>query len=260
MNCREMVQLLENLAPAHFAEDWDNVGLLAGRLDKDIQRVVLAVDATEDVIDQAVQMNADLLLTHHPLIFSGLKNVTETDFIGRRILKLNRHDICYYAMHTNFDVMGMADAAADEMKLKDIAVLDVTYEDEISKEGIGRTGSLPQVMTLTDCAEYCKKIFALSHVMVYGSRDKLIEQVAIVPGSGKEFIPMAVQQHADVLITGDIGHHAGIDAMEQGLAVIDAGHYGLEKIFVPYMQDFFRREQPELKIISAREQSPYYLV
>lgn len=260
MTCKDVMGVLEVLAPVEFAEKWDNVGLLVGREDKQITKVMLALDATEDVIDQAIMMNADMLVTHHPLLFSAIKKITETDFVGRRLLKLCRHDICYYAMHTNFDVMGMADAAADEMRLHDIEVLDVTFEDDISQEGIGRIGLLEREMSLKECAEVCKQSFGLDNVRVFGAADKIIDRVAISPGSGKDFIAYAIEKQADVLITGDIPHHAGIDAMEQGLAIIDAGHYGLEKIFLPYMKAAFIRELPQIKVLCAREQSPFYVV
>lgn len=260
MILKEVMQLLEELAPVSYAEDWDNVGLLVGDEQKEIRRIMLAVDPTENVIDQAVAMHADLLLTHHPLIFNGVKRVTAKDFVGRRILKLCQADICLYAMHTNFDVMGMADAAADEMHLKNSEVLDVTYEDEISKEGIGRIGYLEREMTLRECAEICKQSFLIDHVRVYGSFNETVERVAVVPGSGKDFIPVAIEKGADVLITGDIGHHNGIDAMEQGLSVIDAGHYGLEKIFVPYMETAILRELPQMKVIRASESAPFYIL
>ena len=260
MTCNDVIKVLEVLAPPSFAEKWDNVGLLVGRGDKQVKKVMIALDATENVIDQAIAMNVDMLITHHPLLFSAIKRITEEDFIGRRLLKLCKFDICYYAMHTNFDVMGMADAAADEMRLKEIEVLEVTYEDDISKEGIGRVGVLSREMSLRECAEVCKKSFGLENVRVFGEPDKIIDRVAISPGSGKDFIDRAIVKQADVLITGDIGHHAGIDAMEQGLAIIDAGHYGLEKIFIPYMVDAFARELPEIKVLCAREQSPFYVV
>ena len=137
MQCKALIEKLETLSPRSFAEAWDNVGLLAGRYEKEIHTVMIALDATDEVVEEAVRKNADLLLTHHPLIFSARKNINDGDFIGKRLLTMLQHDMCYYAMHTNFDVMGMADAAADEIGLFDRVVLDVTYEDDISKEGIG---------------------------------------------------------------------------------------------------------------------------
>lgn len=260
MRCSEVLKQLEMLSPPKFAESWDNVGLLAGRREKDVQTVMLAVDAADEVVEEAVRKNVDLLLTHHPLIFREIKSITDGDFLGRRLLLLLEHGIACYAMHTNFDVMGMADAAADEIGLKERCVLDITYEDEISREGIGRIGRLAHSMTLEDCGEFVKERFGLESVKLFGDGERIVERAAICPGSGKSVIGQAVRQKAQVLITGDIGHHEGIDAVAQGLCIVDAGHYGLEKIFVSYMEEFMHRELPALRVIRAREQNPFRVI
>lgn len=260
MKCTDVRERLEILAPAKFAESWDNVGLLAGRSSKDIKKVYLAVDATDEVIEDAIEAGADMLLTHHPLIFKPLKAVTEENFISRRILRMLQADMCYYAMHTNFDVMGMADAAADELRLKNRQVLDVTYEDDISREGIGRIGSLPEAMTLNACAKLVKETFLLPAVRVYGELSDKVEVVAVSPGSGKSVVGAAVDAGVQVLISGDIDHHTGIDLVAQGVSVIDAGHYGLEKLFIPYMKDYFKRNIPGIIVETAEEKSPYVVI
>lgn len=260
MRCSEIMAKLEELSPVSYAEKWDNVGLLAGRRDKDVHSVMIALDATSAVVEQAVRMKADMLLTHHPLLFSPQKKICQEDFIGKRLIRLIRNDINYYAMHTNFDVMGMADAAADELALKNREVLFVTYEDEMSKEGLGRSGKLPQIMSLKECAEYVKRVFHLERVAVYGDLDRHVEKMAVLPGSGKDEISFALASGADVYLTGDLSHHVGIDAMEQGLCVIDAGHFGLEQIFMPYMKEFFNREFPGLEVVVASEEAPFSTV
>ncbi len=260
MKCSEVIACLEKIAPRCFAEKWDNVGLLAGRDDKEINKILLALDPTSDVVEEAAAWGADLLITHHPLIFSGIKSVTTSDFIGKRVFNLIFQDICYYAMHTNFDVMGMADAVADELELEKSQVLDVTFQDEISKEGIGRIGEVSRTMSLEECAKYVKDKCKLSSVKVFGDPHKLIDVVALIPGSGKDYIDIAIAKGAQVVITGDIGHHNGLDAVEKGLAVIDAGHYGLEKIFTSYMEEVLRRELPDIKIKRAVEKEPFWTV
>ncbi|MCR4588909.1 MAG: Nif3-like dinuclear metal center hexameric protein [Lachnospiraceae bacterium] len=260
MRCGDICKVLEELSPVSFAEEWDNVGLLVGDRNRDVQRILIAVDATEDVIEQAVNLHADMIITHHPMIFRGMKKVVEEDFIGRRVLRLASEGIAYYAMHTNFDVMGMADAAADELKLSDSTVLTVTYEDDISKEGIGRVGVLPEMMSLEQCAEYVKDVFRVSEVRVYGDRGDLVKVAAVCPGSGKDSLEDAIKAGADVFITGDITHHVGIDAVARGLSVIDAGHYGVEKLFVNYMRDFLSREISGVTLYTAREQEPFWIV
>ena len=122
MKCSEVMAKLEELSPRSFAESWDNVGLLVGSRDKEVESVMIALDATDAVIDQAVLAGADMLLTHHPMIFSAMKRITAENFTGKRIIKLIANDISYYACHTNFDVMGMGDEAAERLALEERSV------------------------------------------------------------------------------------------------------------------------------------------
>lgn len=260
MQCREIIRCLEVLSPVRYAAGWDNVGLLLGREDKDVKKVMLAVDATEEVIDRAITWGADMLITHHPLIFKPLKRICAEDFIGKRVLNLLQEDICYYAMHTNFDVMGMADAAADKIGLKDRQVLEVTYEDSMNKEGYGRYGRLPKSMTLEECAYFVKETFGIEAVSVYGELDKNVEIAAISPGSVKSVVENAVASGVDVLISGDFDHHTGLDLVARDVAVIDAGHYGLEKIFVPYMKEYLTKQLPQLMVETEKEKCPYKII
>lgn len=260
MKCCDIIEKLESLSPPVFAEEWDNIGLLAGRRDKEVGTVYIALDATDDVIGEAVRLGADLLLTHHPLIFRKLGRVNTDDFVGRRVCELIRHDISCYAMHTNFDVMGMADAAADELSLTDRQVLNVTYEDDISKEGCGRVGKLRERMSVADLAEFVKKKFHVPSVRVYGDLGDIAGTAAVLPGSGGSYIRDALRAGADVMITGDIDHHEGIDAVAQGIAVIDAGHYGIEKLFLSYMEEFLKRELPGLNVYKAEIKEPFVVV
>lgn len=256
--CEDVMQCLEDLSPVSFAEGWDNVGLLLGRREKVVDTVMLCVDVTEQVISQAIQAGVSMIVSHHPLIFSGVKRITNDDVFGTRLLDLIRADICVYAMHTNFDVMGMADAAAERLELLDTEVLQVTYEDEIATEGIGRTGKLKGAMTLEEVAALTKEAFQVPSVRVFGEPETLCCEVAVCPGSGKSLIKDVLKSGVDVYITGDIDHHTGIDLVAQGICVIDAGHYGVEKLFVPYIYDYFSKIMPELRVIKAVEEEPYW--
>lgn len=238
MQCEEILDLLEQVAPKQYACDWDNVGLLVGNRKKQVSRIYVALDATDEVIDEAVIQKADLLITHHPLIFSGQKQVVEENFIGRRIRKLICNDISYCAMHTNFDVAVMADLAAEYLKMQQVETLDVMFQENGREFGIGKVGLLSDKMTVREVAELVKKVFALPDVRVFGDLNKIVQRVAISPGSGKSEVMPALLKQAEILITGDIDHHDGIDAVAQGLSVIDAGHYGLEHIFVAFMKEY----------------------
>lgn len=260
MKCSDLITKLEELSPVRYAEEWDNVGLLVGRMEKEVRSVYIALDATDEVIHRALVQGADLILTHHPMIFTPIKRIVAEDFIGRRIIELIRNDLCLYAMHTNFDVMGMADAAADELGLRKCSVLQVTYEDEVAKEGFGRVGKLPQIMSLEECATLVKERFRLEHVEIYGDPDTTVEMAAILPGSGASMTDAAVAANADVYISGDIGHHTGIDLNAKGVAVINAGHFGIEKLFIPYMREYLQREFTDLNVLTHPCTAPSRIV
>lgn len=248
MKCSEIIEILEKLAPPSMACDWDNPGLIAGRSDKEVKKIVIALDATDDAVETAIREKADLLLTHHPLIFKAVKKVNDQNFITRRIVKLIQNDISYYAMHTNFDSAPgcMADLAAERLELKEAVPLETmgtvsTEKGEVAY-GIGKAGLLPVKMTVKEAAEFVKMRFGLEFLTVYGL-DEVTEQVstiAVCPGSGGDMVDLSIEKGAGVLITGDVSHHEGIDAAARGLAVIDAGHYGLEHIFIDFMEGYLK--------------------
>lgn len=258
MLCREIMNVIEDSYPKSAALSWDNVGLLVGRATKEVKKIYVALDVTENVVEEAIREQVDLIVTHHPLIFSPLKRVTDEQFIGKRVVDLLRHDISCYAMHTNYDVLGMAELSGQLLGLKEAEVLEVTMPEE--DEGIGRVGFLECEMTLEDCCALVKEKFQLPDVKVFGDLQMKISRAAISPGSGKSMIDIAIQKEAQVLITGDIGHHEGIDAIANGLAVIDAGHYGLEHIFIEDMANFLERQLVNVVIEKAEITQPFQTV
>lgn len=260
MKCQEIIDILQKQAPEHYACDWDNVGLLVGEPEQEIHRVYIALDATEEAIEEATAQQADMLLTHHPMIFKGIKKVNSRDFTGRRVISLIQSNISYYAMHTNFDIKGMARLAAEQLGMKESRVLEVTCEDEQGLQGIGRIGNLNRRMTLEECARFVKEVFAVSQVKVFGNLKNSVELAAVCPGSGKSVIREALGQGAKVLITGDIDHHEGMDAAAQGLSIIDAGHYGIEKIFIPYMESYLKQHAKGIEVISQQEKEPFVYI
>ena len=258
MLCKEIIEIIERTYPKQAAMEWDNVGLLVGRTDKEVNKVLVALDLTDEVLAEAIDSNIDMIVTHHPLIFAPLKKITNEHFIGNRVVKLLQHDISYYAMHTNYDVLGMAQLAGDMFGLNSTEALEVT--DVESAEGIGRIGDLETTITLKDCCKQVKESFNLEAVKVFGDMDKEIKRVAISPGSGKSMLKEALKKHADVLITGDIDHHEGIDAVAQGTAIIDAGHYGLEHIFIKDMTEYLRDNLSEVVVEKVAISHPFQIV
>lgn len=257
MLCQEVIEVLQKLSPEHCACSWDNVGLLVGGREQEVERVYIALDANEAAIAQAERVGADLLLTHHPMLFQGIKRIDTEDFIGKRIIRLIQSKISCYAMHTNFDIKVMGQLAADRMGLKERQTLDVVYGEGEEAEGIGKVGLLPEESTVSGCADLVKEAFGLDSVRVYGPMQQPVKRVAVCPGSGKSVIGKAIKAGAQVLVTGDIGHHEGMDAAAQGLFIIDAGHYGVEKIFVPYMVGYLQQNAAGLQVIGEEDAPPF---
>lgn len=260
MKCREVIEILEGLSPVEYACDWDNVGLLVGRREKEIRRVMIALDASRRIVERAVEEKVDLLITHHPMIFSPVKRWTEDDFVSDKALMLAENGICYYAMHTNFDAVGgMAELAAGPrfLKLSDVSPIEECGEPGI---GMGRYGKLPNPMTAGEAAEYIKDRFGLSFVLLYQDAEqsgRRFERIAVMPGSGKSDIRRVKACGYDLFLTGDIGHHDGLDAMDMGMTVIDATHYGLEHIFVSFLAGYLgERVGDQMEIMEADLGSP----
>ena len=237
MLCSEIVSILDKQSPPEYALDWDNVGLLVGRKNKEVKKLLLVVDAKREVCEYAVENGFDMIVSHHPMIFKSVKKINDGSVLGEKILSLAEAGVCYYAMHTNFDTKGgMGKEAAKILGLKNMEVL----EETLNGEGIGEVGIADKVYSLYEYAQLVKEKFDLNNVMIYGNKEAKIEKIAICPGSGKSVIGEAVSKNADCLITGDIGHHDGIDAVEAGLTIIDASHYGIEKIFMTYMYNYLK--------------------
>lgn len=257
MKCRDIIKQLETIAPVHYAEKWDNVGLIVGDEEQEVHKVLVALDPSTEVIEQAIEQQCDMIITHHPLIFSPMKKITNNDFIGKRILRMMNNSIAYYAMHTNMDIAIMADESAAMVGLKDTVALE-QVEPSNQQVGIGRFGNLSKVMSLLELAKEVKKQFHLDDVRVVGDLTKEIKKVAISTGSGEDFIENAIQMGADVLITGDIRHHKALDAIERNLCIIDAGHYGTERFMVEWLCAHL--EVNNVTVMTAKEHSPFKII
>lgn len=252
MKCREIIRQLETLAPQDCACDWDNPGLLAGRLEKEVKKVLLAIDADDRAVAEARHIGADMIISHHPLIFKPIKRVTDQDFIGRRLISMLQADISYFAMHTNFDAAPgcMADVVAERMGIADGKPLEpmgmMAASENPSEQlpyGIGKTGMLTVPMTGMAFADHLKRIFGLPFVTVYGKElweSEPIRLVAVCPGAGGSVIKAALSAGVQALVTGDISYHEGIDAVAQGMMIIDAGHYGLEYVFMDVVETYLK--------------------
>lgn len=273
MKLKNLIYQLQKLAPTKFAADWDNPGLQLGARNKEVKKIMIVVDVTDDIVEKAIKNKVDLIISHHPLIFSAIKQITMDNFIQRRVLKLLQNDICLYVMHTNFDVTHMARIAGGKnyLDLENMETLSPT--GPIFSSSFGKYNDLPigygvvgylkdENETVIGLANEIKRKFDIDGVRIFGDKLDEVRKVAICPGAGSSHIKDCLDYECDVLITGDVSHHVGIDAYAQGLTVIDAGHYGIEKIFVSYLTEYLRTidEDKEFELFNFIEKDPFYCV
>lgn len=213
-----ILELLTRIAPMELAEEWDNAGLLAGHPDNPVTTALCALDLSDRVIGEAEALGAQLIVTHHPILFRGRKNLREDDAEGRMLGRLIRANIALIAMHTNYDnaCPGVNDALAAALGLKDVEVLD-----EGMRVGVTDAGTLG---AFADLAER-----ALGGVVRrYGDPETPVRRAAVLGGAGEDFVPRALAAGADVYLTGEMAYHKGADAAANGLCVLEAGHAATE--------------------------------
>ena len=217
----DLVELLEELMPSNLAEDWDNVGLMLGRKGKTVKKILLALDLSKEVVEQAVAQKIDLIVTHHPAIFKKLKRVVDNDWQQDLLLTLAENCIAVYSAHTNLDCVstGVNDVLAKLLKLEDIEVLD-------DSNGLGRIGVVEEA-SLAEYAQAVKNALKADYVVV-GDAGKQVHKVAVCGGAGSDLIDLALAKGADTLVTGDVKYHSAQQAVFSGLNIIDAGHQPTE--------------------------------
>lgn len=256
MKCKDIIDLLEQEFPMKYAESWDPTGFQVGNREKEVTHIFVAMDVTDENTDEAIRVGADMIVTHHPMIFSPLSSVTSDTIGGRRVIKMIENGICYMSTHTNYDSCRMADLAAEHLELTEFEVL----EEIADGIGIGKVGKLPKEMTLRECALFVKAKFDIPSVRFFGDGNQKVSIAAICPGAGKSLIKDCHAKGAEVYITGDIDHHTGIDQVDDELPIIDAGHYGIEHIYIDDMYRFLSEKCPEIKVSKAEIRHPFEVV
>jgi dinuclear metal center YbgI/SA1388 family protein len=251
---KDFVKIMSEMIPARLAEEWDNVGLQVGRNDKEVKVILCALDFSAEVLEQASQVHADIIVTHHPAIFCGIKNFTDRDWRTGLLLEAARKDIAVYSAHTNLDSVagGVNDVLANLLGLENVEGL--SGEDTL--EGIGRIGVMREGLELTAFAENVKKALRLEHVTVIPA-GRPVRKVAVCGGSGMDFLDCAVQAGADTYVTGDIKYHDAQEARGKHINLIDATHQGTELPVVNELADRLAlrlsREGYTAKVLVAKE-------
>ncbi|KDR95147.1 dinuclear metal center protein, YbgI/SA1388 family [Peptoclostridium litorale DSM 5388] len=363
MLLKELVKIIESKYSPNLAYEWDNVGLLVGDYGSGVKRVLLALDADESVIEEAVERGVDIIITHHPFLFKGMKKINSSSYRGRAVIRLIKEDISLYSMHTNFDIArdGLNDGLCRKMGLKNIEDLSIiqaeklvkiaiyapkTHEDAVRRAlaeggaghignydscsfstdgvgrfrplegsnphvgrkdmvcdieevkiesvlpkeklnsalehvfsvhpyeevaydmyellnegdsiGIGRIGETEREVGLEEFAEGLKRGLDIELLKIAGDPKMNVKRVAVVSGSGSEFMGESVKKGAQVIVTGDVKYHQAQEALEKGIAVVDVGHYGSEKIFAEIMSEFLKGSTKGVEILTSNASSDVF--
>jgi len=227
-----VISEMESWAPISWAEGWDNVGLLIGDASEPIKKILVALDATDAVIQEAIAGKYDCIITHHPIIRDPVKNITSSDITGRKILSLIKHGISLYTAHTNLDKApgGVNDCLAEKLGISPtIPLAKDTLNSEI---GIGRIGELPNEITLGELANHVKKSLNLKDIRYSGDISTAVKKIAMCGGSGMSFWQAVKDANCDVYITGDVKYSDALVSLSEGICIIDVTHYSGENIIV----------------------------
>ena len=232
------------LAPLDLQMDFDNSGFLVGHLNRDLHRVLLALDITDEVINEAETMGAELIVSHHPLIFHKLSTVTDAA-PDARVLHLIEKGIAAVCMHTNLDI---AEGGVNDVLIR---LLGASCESFLDADGCGRIGVLPEAMPLTDFLTHCKTVLKANGLRYYDA-GRPVKHLAVMGGAGADSLVDAWKKGCDTYVTADIKYHQFQEAACLGLNLIDADHFSTENPIIPVLADYLRQAFPDLDIVVSQ--------
>ena len=244
MVVKDVYEFLNKIAPFNSAAEFDNVGLLIGSMEKEVEKILVCLDLSTDVLNQAKNEKIDLIVSHHPVIFKNVKQILEKDLIYDVV----KSEISVICAHTNLDIAkdGVSNCLAESLDLFEIEILK-------DSENFGRIGKLKEELS---CDEFIKKVSKNLKTTIKAVRTtKKIKKVAVVSGAGENFLELAIKNCADAFVTGESRHHILIEAREKNFCLIDAGHFATEKIVCEKLKKILQREFKNCSFVNAAEEN-----
>ena len=245
---RDIMNYFEEFVPSSLKMEYDNVGLLVGTGDAEVTKVLVSLDITSEVIHEGLASGAQLIVSHHPIIFSGIQSVTDLDPVGRKIIALIKNGMSAICLHTNLDFVagGVSDALIAALGADGEGVLEVfgaTPEGRLF--GAGRIGALPGEMSFGEFLEHAASALKAEGLR-YRDAGRRVKRIGVCGGSGGEFLEKAALLGCDTYLTSDIKYDRFIAASELRINIVDGGHYCTENLIVPVIADMLRGYAPEL--------------
>lgn len=256
MKAKEIISVIEEFAPRNIQEEWDNSGLMVGDIQREVKSVLLGLDCTPELIREAIETGADMIVTHHPLIFKGIKKIGTETVQERMISSIIKKDIVVYSVHTNIDKvpLGVSALMAERINLTRTKVL---IPEENSETGLGVVGDLVEPMEFNSFLKMVKERFSLKVVKTSKPINNKISRVALCGGSGASVIPAAIASGAQIFISGDISYHNYF--CEDEFMIMDIGHYESEIDVLELLMSVILKKIPNFAVhISERNNNPIY--
>ena len=250
MKLKTITHYLESIAPLRFQETYDNAGTIIGNAEEEIAGAIIALDCTPQIIDEAIAMNCNLVITHHPLIFKGIKKFNEENQFERALIKAIKNDIAVYAIHTNLDNVlrnGVNEKIAGIIGLKKIDLLLTKECDSIEPDyevGSGVTGLLEPSMGEMDFLHYIKERMHCKMIRYTAPLGHPVKKVAVCGGAGHFLLEAAIQSHAGIFISADFKYHDFFNANKK-IMIVDVGHYESEYYTIELIFGLIKKKFPK---------------
>ncbi|MEZ6041554.1 MAG: Nif3-like dinuclear metal center hexameric protein [Planctomycetaceae bacterium] len=250
----EVCDFLNEFAPLNLAESWDNVGLLIGRSDRIVSRIMTCLTLTPDIATEAIASKTNLIVSHHPVLFRGTKRLSDATIEGDMLLKLIETGIAVYSPHTAFDSAreGINQQIANALGLQDVRPLN--YFSPESPDGSGRWGVLPEVISIQELLDRVRQTLGAKHLEYCGNGREHVRQLAIGCGAAESFLSEAIANHCDTFITGEARFHTVLEARSKGVNLILTGHYHSERPAVETLAKKIAAAFPVLEVFASMQE------
>ena len=253
MTVKELYRHFEARIPKTLSEEWDNDGLMCSAdTSKEVSRVLVTLDVTEEIVDYAIESGFDLIISHHPLIFKPISSLTDSGSVQRKLIKLLMAEISVFSFHTRADKVtgGVNDCLAD--------ILDIFDTKPFGEGELGRIGSIDEQQSLEDFV-YRVKQQTQSDFVKYSDGLNPVRVVAVVGGDGKDYVRAAIEAGADTFVSGRISYNLMEEAAELGINMIEAGHYFTEQPVTDYFRSIALDSDPSLYVEVASSNTIKFL-
>lgn len=260
MRIREITDSIEQYAPLRLQEEWDNAGIQVGDPEAEVTGILLCTDATEAVVAEAIELGYNLVISHHPLIFCGLKKIMGRTPVERTVAMAIKHDVTIYSAHTNMDSawQGVSFRMADKIGMTDVKFLDDNAvepygEQESTSAGCGVIGNI-DAMPAREVMKRVKAAFEVGAVRYSGDAERIVTRVALCGGAGGFLLDKAVQQGAQLYVTADMRYHDFLDN-SQRIVVADIGHYESEHFTKEIFLEIIQKKNPTFAVAFAKNET-----